>query len=62
MERHTAGERSIMPRAIHTPAAPAWARPLVIPAPSPPQYSPEISVSKASESFGRADRSTIDLV
>lgn len=54
MHMHAYSE-STMLRAIHTPAAPAWARPRVMPAPSPPQYSPLISVSSVSDSFGRAE-------
>jgi hypothetical protein len=46
---------SAIARAIQTPAAAAWARPRVTPAPSPPQYRPEISVSSVSLSFGRAE-------
>jgi len=46
---------STISRAIQTPHALACAKPRVIPAPSPPTYNPEISVSNRSFSFGRAE-------
>ena len=47
--------RAAMARAARTPEAPAWARPRVIPAPSPAAKKLGRAVSRSGESFSRAE-------